>query len=112
MLEIYKRYASKIFNISSPTGYTIECIDYVEEEVKKLGFKVSKTNKGNVKVEIPGLDHSKVVATSAHVDTLGLMVRSISEKGTLKVTKLGGPLIPSYDGEYCTVRISIWENMN
>ena len=104
MIEIYKEYAKKVFNISSPTGYTIECINYIYDEVKNMGFKVSKSNKGNLKVEIEGKDHSKVVATSAHVDTLGLMVRSITSKGTLNVTKLGGPLIPSYDGEYCTVR--------
>lgn len=104
MLETYKKYAEKIFNISSPTGYTIECIDYVYNLVKEMGFNVTRTNKGNLKVKIEGRDHSKTIATSAHVDTLGLMVRSISSSGTLKVTKLGGPLIPSYDGEYCQIR--------
>ena len=104
MLEIYKKYAEKVFNISSPTGYTIDCINYIYDEIKSMGFNVTRTNKGNLKVCLEGNDHSKTVATSAHVDTLGLMVRSISSKGTLKVTKLGGPLIPSYDGEYCTIR--------
>lgn len=73
-------------------------------KLKKWDLNVKKTNKGNLKVFIPGRSHEKVVATSSHVDTLGLMVRSISSKGTLKVTKLGGPLIPSLDGEYCTIR--------
>ncbi|MDY4788263.1 MAG: M42 family metallopeptidase [Bacilli bacterium] len=104
MINKYKEYAQKIFNISSPTGYTIDAIDYLYNEIKQLGFKVSKSNKGNLKVEIEGSDHSKVIATSAHVDTLGLMVRSIGANGTLKVTKIGGPLIPSLDGEYCVVR--------
>ena len=40
---------------------------------------------------------------SAHVDTLGLMVRSINSDGTLKLTKLGGPLTPTLDGEYCDI---------
>jgi putative aminopeptidase FrvX len=40
---------------------------------------------------------------SAHVDTLGLMVRSINSDGTLALTKLGGPLTPTLDGEYCDI---------
>ncbi|MDE7214056.1 MAG: M42 family metallopeptidase, partial [Anaeroplasmataceae bacterium] len=61
------------------------------------------TNKGNVKLFIEGKDHSKRVATSAHVDTLGLMVRSIRADGTLAVTNVGGPSIPTLDGEYCKI---------
>ena len=104
MLEIYKHYAEQVFNIDSPTGYTIDCINYIKQELENMGYFVAMTNKGNLKVFVPGQDHSKIVATSGHVDTLGLMVRSIGPKGTLKVTKLGGPLIPSYDGEYCKIR--------
>ena len=43
------------------------------------------------------------MATSAHVDTLGLMVRSIKANGHLALTCLGGPITPTLDGEYCTV---------
>ncbi len=39
----------------------------------------------------------------AHVDTLGLMVRSITADGMLMVTKVGGPLLPTLDGEYCRI---------
>lgn len=104
MLDIYKNYAKNVFNIHSPTGYTINCISYIKEEVSNLGFKVEMTNKGNLKIFVEGKDHSQVRATSAHVDTLGLMVRSIDSSGRLKVTKLGGPLIPSLDGEYCYIK--------
>ena len=44
-----------------------------------------------------------MVATSAHVDTLGLMVRSIKGNGNLALTKIGGPIVPTLDGEYCRV---------
>lgn len=104
MLEIYKKYAEKIFNIDSPTGYTIDCINYINDEIKKLGFETTKANKGNLKVFLPGENHTLKRAISAHVDTLGLMVRSIDSNGKLKVTKLGGPLIPSLDGEYCKIK--------
>ena len=48
---------------------------------KKHGFfarvKTKVLNNGALEVFVEGIDKSKVVATSAHVDTLGLMVRSI-----------------------------------
>ncbi len=40
---------------------------------------------------------------AAHVDTLGLMVRSIDANGGLNFTVLGGPILNTYDGEYCTI---------
>ena len=50
-----------------------------------------------------GKDRVITRGLSAHVDTLGLMVRSINSDGTLSLTKLGGPLTPTLDGEYCEV---------
>lgn len=38
------------------------------------------------------------------MDTLGAMVRSITSKGTLKFTTLGGVMLPTLDNEYCTIR--------
>ena len=37
------------------------------------------------------------------MDTLGLMVRSVTADGMLMVTKVGGPLLPTLDGEYCRI---------
>ncbi len=37
------------------------------------------------------------------MDTLGLMVRSIKSDGTLAFTNVGGPIIPTLDGEYCRI---------
>lgn len=50
-----------------------------------------------------GKDRVITRGLSAHVDTLGLMVRSINSDGTLSLTKLGGSLTPTLDGEYCEV---------
>ena len=36
-------------------------------------------------------------------DTLGLMVRSIKDNGKLAITKVGGPCLPTLDGEYCKI---------
>ena len=95
--------AKDILNIHSPTGYTKDAIEKVETYIKDLGYKFERTPKGNLIVEVLGRDNSYTVGLSAHVDTLGLMVRSIDESGGLNFTVLGGPILNTYDGEYCTV---------
>lgn len=102
-LEYVKELIYKIFLTDSPTGYSKEIDEVLIKELKNLGYDAFITNKGNVRLFIEGYDHSKKVATSAHVDTLGLMVRSINPTGTLNVTNVGGPSIPTLDGEYCKV---------
>ena len=99
----FKSLINKIFLTDSPTGYSKNIDNVLIEELKNIGYMPTITNKGNIKLFIEGKDHSKKVATSAHVDTLGLMVRSINQDGTLMVTNVGGPQIPTLDGEYCKI---------
>lgn len=98
-----KRIALQLFNTDSPTGYSKEVNAYLMKVLEELGYAAKVTNKGNVCLYISGKNHSKTVATSAHVDTLGLMVRSINSDGTLNVTNVGRPSIPTLDGEYCKI---------
>lgn len=92
----------QIMNIPSPTGYTNKIISFLEEYINELGYKTYKNKKGNLIVEVKG-ESNYTIGLSAHVDTLGLMVRSIRGDGNLNFTKLGGPILATYDGEYCTV---------
>ncbi|MGM9971794.1 MAG: M42 family metallopeptidase [Anaeroplasmataceae bacterium] len=107
MKNIDKEYISelayKIFLTDSPSGYSNNINKLLLEILDSLGYNANETNKGNIKLFIEGEDTSKTVATSAHVDTLGLMVRSINNDGTLNVTNVGGPIIPTLDGEYCKI---------
>ena len=98
-----KSIAYKIFGCDSPTGYSMNINKLIVEILAELGYSAGITNKGNVRLFIEGNDHSKKVATSAHTDTLGLMVRSINGDGTLSVTNVGGPSLPTLDGEYCKI---------
>lgn len=102
-MEFIKNIAYKIFGCDSPTGYSMNINKLIVEILAELGYSASITNKGNVRLFIEGEDHSKKVATSAHTDTLGLMVRSINGDGTLSVTNVGGPSLPTLDGEYCKI---------
>ncbi len=92
-----------ILNIASPTGYTNNVVKALETIVDDLGYPHKRDMKGNLIVTIDGHDNNYTKALSAHVDTLGLMVRSINSDGTLNFTVLGGPILNTYDGEYCSV---------
>ncbi|MCF0106615.1 MAG: M42 family metallopeptidase [Holdemanella sp.] len=91
-----------LFSIDSPSGYTKNATEFIKQEVEKFGYTANYTNKGNLIVDIKGKDEI-LHALGAHVDTLGLIVRSISECGTLNFERIGGPLLPTLDGEYCKI---------
>ncbi len=74
--------------IPSPTGMTLEAARYVFAELQRLGFAPELTRKGTVICCLGGEGHP--VLMSAHVDTLGAMVRAIKGDGRLRYTKLGG----------------------
>ena len=101
--ELYKKIANDIFTCDSPTGYTDNALKVVEDYLTEFGYSFERIKKGGIKVTIDGLDNTKTVATSAHLDTLGFMVRSITPKGTLKLVEIGGVATPSLDGEYCKI---------
>jgi len=102
-LEYFKKVAHDIFTCDSPTGYTKNVIELVKSYVDGYGYESKVLNSGALEIFIKGTDSSKMVATSAHCDTLGLMVRSIKPNGRLALTTLGGPSTPTLDGEYCTI---------
>jgi len=102
MMENVLEYARDLIAIDSPSGYCMKAIAYVKQEVEKLGFETSLNAKGNLIIYVEGTSE-KTIGLCAHVDTLGLMVRSIKGDGTLAFTPIGGPILPTYDGEYCTV---------
>lgn len=102
--EFLLKTAKEILSFNSPTGFCFEIIDKIEEMLKPYGYSFERTNKGCAIITIPGKSNERVVGVSAHVDTLGAMVRSITSSGKLKFTPLGGPIIPTLDGEYCTIR--------
>lgn len=105
--EKYRAYyfdvVSRLLNTPSPTGYTREIMPLVQEIAGENGCSFRLTRKGCAVLTYPGADHTAPLGACAHCDTLGLMVRSISADGGLCFTKVGGPQLPTLDGEYCTV---------
>ncbi|WP_409346958.1 M42 family metallopeptidase [Paenibacillus sp. MBLB4367] len=106
MSEMNKPYILNILKqllaIPSPSGYCKEIMDYVRDETEKLGYKFETTNKGCGIITVPGVSE-ETLALTAHVDTLGAMVRSVKPNGTLRFTSVGGYMMGSVEGEYCLV---------
>ncbi|MVX66098.1 M20/M25/M40 family metallo-hydrolase [Clostridium chromiireducens] len=96
--------AEEILEFDSPTGFCFEIIDKIRNIVGSLGYSFELTNKGCGIITVNGASNERVIGLSAHVDTLGAMVRSITSDGKLKFSLLGGPIVPTLDGEYCTIR--------
>lgn len=96
-------FLTKLLSINSPTGYTNNAVSFLRETIEDIGYETMTTPKGNLIVQVDGENAEITRGLSAHVDTLGLMVRSINSDGTLSLTKLGGPLTPTLDGEYCDI---------
>jgi putative aminopeptidase FrvX len=92
-----------LLKINSPTGYTKKAIHFLKDKIETFDYQTKTTPKGNLIVHVKGQDTRQTRGLSAHVDTLGLMVRSINSDGTLSLTTLGGPLTPTLDGEYCEI---------
>lgn len=96
-------FAAKLLGTDSPTGFTKKAIDLVADEAAALGYETKRNNKGNLLIYVKGASSEKTIGFCAHCDTLGLMVRSIKSNGMLAVTNIGGPIIPTLDGEYCRI---------
>lgn len=105
--EEYKNFLTdcifEIMAVDSPTGFSKQINEKLVQIIEKLGYKAETTNKRLVKVSVKGKSSVKKRAVSAHVDTLGAMVRSIDGSGKIRFTRLGGPILPTLDGEYCRV---------
>ena len=90
-------------NIPSPTGDTTKIIHFLDQELQKHGFQGVINRKGSLIVTVPGKDDENHRFITAHIDTLGAMVRGIKPDGRLKLDLIGGFKYNSIEGEYCTI---------
>lgn len=96
-------YIVKLTNTPSPTGFTTDIMNYIKTEVEGLGYKAIKTAKGGVLVTVPGENDKEHRMLTAHLDTLGAMVRAVKPDGRLKMDLVGGFGYPSIEGENCLI---------
>lgn len=99
-------YIEKLTSIPSPTGYTNEIVSYLKQEIESFGYETFKTNKGALMVSVSGKDNERHRVVTAHVDTLGAIVRAIKPNGRLKIDLVGGFVYNSIEGENCIVHVN------
>jgi putative aminopeptidase FrvX len=88
----------------SPTGFTGRAITYVEEALQAFpDLELSRTRKGALVAAWQGESSDAPRALTAHIDTLGAMVKEIKGSGRLKMTKIGSYAWNTVEGEGCTV---------
>ncbi|MBG9799393.1 M42 family metallopeptidase [Brevibacillus laterosporus] len=93
----------KLAQIPSPSGNTNQVISWVSEELSKSGVHVERTNKGALLATLSGRNNDKHRLLTAHVDTLGAMVKEIKSNGRLKLSMVGGFAWNAIEGEHCQI---------
>ncbi|MBI5669524.1 MAG: M42 family metallopeptidase [Chloroflexi bacterium] len=96
-----------LLNTPSPTGYHVEAIAYTRDAFAALdipGLTLSTTRKGALLAVWKGQADTARRGVTAHLDTLGLMVREIKANGRLKTSPLGGIMWGGIEMEGVTVR--------
>lgn len=99
-------YITQLTNIPSPTGFTKQISNYLMTTLSNLGYTPHQTPKGNVVVTLKGENDDNARFVTAHVDTLGGIVRAIKPNGRLKMALIGGFAYNSVEGENCTIHLS------
>ncbi len=93
-------------NTPSPTGNTTAIIQKISTQLDGHAVNHQVTPKGGLLVTLAGADTKAHRFITAHVDTLGAMVRGVKADGRLKIDLIGGFSYNSIDGNYCQVHAS------
>ena len=102
--EYLLTFLAGLLNIPSPTGFAHQAIEFTEAALAAFpALHLHHTRKGALVATWPGQQSDAPRALTAHVDTLGAMVKEIKSSGRLKLSKLGGFAWNTVEGEGCTV---------
>ena len=97
-------FLSDLLNVPSPTGRTENAIQFTQTAFSSLPeVRLARTRKGALMVTFPGKRSDAPRALTAHVDTLGAMVKEIKPNGRLRINRIGGIPWNVIEGEGLTV---------
>ncbi|MCP4418611.1 MAG: M42 family metallopeptidase [Chloroflexi bacterium] len=106
-VDMIVEFLTELLNIPSPTGDTDCAIQWIEDKFStafaQQSLTLERTPKGVLVARWPGKKKDAPRGLTAHVDTLGAMVRQIKENGRLQTTQLGGWSWTSVEGEGVTI---------
>jgi putative aminopeptidase FrvX len=89
--EYFVDFLVKLLNIPSPTGFAEPAIAFVEKELSQFNqLELTRTRKGALVAKWEVESDLTPVALTAHVDTLGAVVKEIKSNGRLRLSRIGG----------------------
>lgn len=90
----------KLLNIQSPTGFAEPAVAFVENELSQFSqLQLIRTRKGALVAKWEVESDLPPIALTAHVDTLGAVVKEIKSNGRLKLSRIGGVEWPTVETE-------------
>ncbi|MBN1372300.1 MAG: M42 family metallopeptidase [Anaerolineaceae bacterium] len=93
-------FLSGLLNTPSPTGFTERAVAFTEQALGVCPeVQFQRTRKGALLVTFPGQKSNAPRGLTAHIDTLGAMVKEVKSNGRLKLTKIGGYAWNTVEGE-------------
>lgn len=96
----FTKFLVDLLNIASPTGFADPAITFVEKELSQYKqLQLSRTRKGALVAKWEVKSDLPPVALTAHVDTLGAVVKEIKSNGRLKLSRIGGIQWPTVETE-------------
>ncbi len=88
-LNYLQRVLLEMLAIPSPTGFTDTIVRYVAEQLDELGVPFEMTRRGTIRATLQGRLNTPDRAVSAHLDTIGALVREIKPNGRLGLAPVG-----------------------
>lgn len=103
-MKYVKDLVAEIFSIPSPAGDTSTITQRLRKEFESMNIPVTTTRKGAVMGTIIGENDEEHKLISAHVDTLGAVVKEIKSNGRLRLSAIGGYAWTAYEGENLIIK--------
>jgi Cellulase M and related proteins len=103
-MNYVKDFMIEILNIPGCGGCTDVATERIKKEFDSFGIKTWLTKKGALVGTMEGECDDEQKLVSAHIDTLGAVVKDIKPNGRLKVTNVGGFAWQSVEGENVTIQ--------
>jgi putative aminopeptidase FrvX len=98
-----------LLNLPSPTGFAHQAIEFTRAQFSAFPLRLEINRKGALIATWEGERGDAPRGLTAHVDTLGAMVKEIKSNGRLKLTKVGGFAWNTVEGEGVTIYTSAGE---
>ncbi len=96
----------QLLETRSVSGHTEAAMDIVRDRLEKLNLIIRSTAKGSIIATLNGSTTEGIIL-SAHLDTLGGMIRKIEDDGRIRLRTIGSYTMSSIEGEYC--KIETWD---